>query len=498
VRVTFIFKRPWRVAKTTYTNEASPFAHTIRSETMTETSSSAASTATGTPTQRVVITATTSNHHRHHGDADERTRPPPAPHPAKIVMGKAHVARDLSIFFILLAVALYTSFGLPYGKDKSKLLLGQDGVKKPTNVKKESLMTSTIKTIMETRYRSKECAFFLHNGRIPRAGLSLFAGRDFGSGDILLTHLPTTAATTATTATTDGDDGSLFPLLAHLVKPHPTLANVQFIRIQDDDKNDTSGDSSSYSYSLRATTAIPAGSELFQSVMMTTDNELGVYHYDYLYGRTVPSEHEYQIAYDIAQELLPYENLPDSKWQRNSRHRQPHFMTIQKHVRSALLKVNGRIAHLLSQAPGDPSLPIAEVLLRRPPLKQIARAGSCVEESPHHVNAYQVGEVVAQIPLHLIGRGAKCSTVSYGSSQYCGIVSSIAFVVAAAEDQGMNSQHPPNGLANIKFQWKADTDDHRPILQAIATREIPPRTMVRMMMALIVVVVIVELGTRRK
>jgi hypothetical protein len=449
---------------------------------MTEASSSSASTATGTPTQRVIVTATSSNRH-HHGTE----RPPPAPHPAKIVMGKAHVARDLSIFFILLVVALYTSFGLPYGKDKSKLL-GQ--ASKPTNVKKESLMTSTIKTILETRYRAKECAFFLHNGRIPRAGLSLFAGRDYDSGDILLTHLPTAAATTATTATTDGDDGSLFPLLAHLVKPHPTLANVQFIRVQDD--KDASGDSSYY-YSLRATQAVPAGSELFQSMMTDEFGIAAPLYYDYLYGRTVPSEHEYQIAYDIAQELLPYENPPDSKWQRNSRHRQPHFITIQNHVRSALLKVNGRIAHLLSQAPGDPSLPIPEVLLRRPPLKQIARAGSCVEESPHHVNTYQVGEVVAQIPLHLIGRGAKCSTVSYGSSQYCGIVSSIAFVASADQDENSH-QHPPNGLANVKLQWKADTDDHRPILQAIATREIPPRTMVRiMMMALVVVVVIVEL-----
>jgi hypothetical protein len=474
---------------------------------MTETSSSSSaksppppSTATGTPPQRVVTTATSSNHHRHHGGATD-ARPPPAPHPAKIVMGKAHVVRDLSIFFVLLAVALYTSFGLPYGKNNKSKLGKAAAVKK----KKESMFTSTIKTIMETRSRSKECAFFLHNGRIPRAGLSLFAGRDYDSGDILMTNLPTatvvpaTTPTTRTTATTttDGDDGSLFPLLAHLVKPHPTLVNVQFIRVQDN-MND-SGDSSSYYYSLRATQAITAGSELFQSMTMMTNELFGgtvppLYYYDHLYSRTVPSEHEYQLAYDIAQEL-PYENPPDSKWQRNSHHRSPHFVTIQKHVRSALLKVNGRIGHLLSQAPGDPSLPIPEVLLRRPQFKHIARAGSCVEESPHHVNTYKVGEIVAQIPLHLTGRKATCSTISYGSSQYCGIVSSIAFVAAASAttDQG-NSQHPPNGLANVKLQWKADTDDHRPILQAIATREIPPHTLVRSMIAVaVVVVVVVEL-----
>jgi hypothetical protein len=190
---------------------------------------------------------------------------------------------------------------------------------------------------------------------------------------------------------------------------------------------------------------------------------------------------------------LPYENPPNFKWdnRHSAQQKRPSFQTIQKHVRSALLHVNAKIGHLLSQAPGgDPTLlPVPELLMRRPQWNQIIRAGSCVEMD--HVNGYKVGEVVAQIPLHSMGRkrgaakAALCPTIAYGASsspQYCGIVSSIPTTVAA-------SSSSDEMLPNVKLQWKADTDDHRPILLAIATREIPPHAKVRFFF------VVVKFGT---
>jgi hypothetical protein len=431
------------------------------------------------------------------GDPPERatrssSRPPPQPHPAKIVVGKANVVRDLSIFAVVLTVALYfsLSFSSPGGgQDRSKNIVGgkkkNNQAKPPVVEKKESLFASTIKTILETRHRAKTCEFYLHNGRIPRAGLSLFAGREYAMGDILFTNLPSLPLVVvppgAATTAADGGDGSsssfsYVPLLAHLVKPHPTLANVKFVPTHRDDN--TGG--GSFHFALQVTKSIPAGTELFQS-MDDDDNELLQQYFDQLYSRTVPTQQEYQMAYDIAMEL-PYENPPNFKWdnRHSAQQKRPSFQTIQKHVRSAILKVNAKIGHLLSQAPGgDPALlPVSEILLRRPQWNQMIRAGSCVEKD--HVNSYKVGEVVAQIPLHSVGRrkrgaavAAVCPTIAYGASsspQYCGIVSSIPITVAASGAEEI--------LPNVKLQWKADTDDHRPILLAIATREIPPHAKV--------------------
>jgi hypothetical protein len=429
------------------------------------------------------------------------SRPPPLPHPAKIVVGKANVVRDLSIFAVVLTVALYfsLSFSSPGGGQDRSSKMGRgkknkNQAKPPVVEKKESLFTSTIKTILETRHRAKTCEFYLHNGRIPRAGLSLFAGREYVMGDILWTNLPSVplTAVSAGGATADGGgDGAssssqYFPLLAHLIKLHPTLANVKFVPTPHDDDNDNTG-GGSFPFALQVTKSIPAGTELFQSMNNDDNNELVDNYFDQQYSRTVPTQQEYQMAYDIAMEL-PYENPPNFKWdnRHSAQQKRPSFQTIQKHVRSAILKVNAKIGHLLSQAPGgDPTLlPVPEILLRRPQWKQIIRAGSCVEMD--HVNNYKVGEVVAQIPLHSMGRrkrgaaaAAVCPTIAYGASssspQYCGIVSSIPILAASASSGAAAEEMRPN----VKLQWKADTDDHRPILLAIATREIPPHAKVR-------------------
>lgn len=332
------------------------------------------------------------------------------PSPTRVFMGKAHPIRDLIAFLSVFGLALFATSGMSFGG-------GKDTKKKPTNVKKQNILETTIQTIMETRYREKTCDIFLHSGRIPRGGLSLFAGKEYGMNVVLL-------------------DALNDPFVGILIKPHPTLANVKFVR-HDDDKE---------LYSVETIQPVAKGEELFISF----DDIMVIEHPEYY--TTIPTESDYQAAHDIAQNL-PYSNPASNKWKR-TRHRQPGYAIVQKHVRDAVTRVHPNVGHLLSYAPGDPSRNISEMFLRR---QSVTRAGTCVERT--HVNAYQTGELVARIPLELSKR--ECSVV-YGD-RYCGIVSSIA----VAEDAA---------AGNVKLVWKTDSDNYRPVLEAMAVRPIAPNT----------------------
>ncbi|CAB9525253.1 expressed unknown protein [Seminavis robusta] len=154
-----------------------------------------------------------------------------------------------------------------------------------------------------SNFANANCTLFLGMSTIPWSGMSLFAGRDYAKGEVVISaahFLPLY----------DSRDGSTYTLslqqYVFLLKHHHLVANVDGTTFWNE--TDDNNDNNHTDYSLRATKQIHAGDELFLPFTShphsklpldttTTTNPTGVFD-------DIPTQPEYDLAEEIIRDTL--------------------------------------------------------------------------------------------------------------------------------------------------------------------------------------------------
>jgi hypothetical protein len=164
----------------------------------------------------------------------------------KVHMGKFNPLRDAVIVFGVLGFMMFV------GRDFDPSMMKKDPNDRSPILKAFDKMKDDLAKRFETKRRVESCDIFLEASAIPGAGLSMFAGRNFSAGDLVLPEAPMLWPLSLA-----GGDAVFLSSYAFLLKHRPNMTNLEGELATTDKDGDLKR------FELRATTTILEGDELF-------------------------------------------------------------------------------------------------------------------------------------------------------------------------------------------------------------------------------------------
>mmetsp|Transcript_17273 Transcript_17273/g.25357 ORF Transcript_17273/g.25357 Transcript_17273/m.25357 type:complete len:557 (+) Transcript_17273:110-1780(+) len=210
--------------------------------------------------------------------------------PAKIKLGKANITRDVSIFVGIMAILLLISLVTvrDVGKDD-----GSESLEEKMAKSMKALSDIAKRNVEEAEAAKKKfadgaCHALYAESSVPGGGMGLFSTKRLEQGDTVIPRsmlLPISDLI-------EEDESKLYlpndlPQHAFLVKPHPTMANVKSIPVQDDN-----GDFATFI----ASRSIEPGDELFLDFKSLPKH--------FPFDASTPTEESYQTADAIVADMM--------------------------------------------------------------------------------------------------------------------------------------------------------------------------------------------------
>jgi len=351
------------------------------------------------------------------------------------------------------------------------------------NEAQSSLASIVAETVLfgdgsESLVRSGPCrSLYASESTIPGAGQSLFAGRDYGAGEVVVPAPPYLVPIRQQRQQprrpdlNDNNDDDFFVLApphAFLLKHHPSLVNVAGKLLLADaaaraaqEETEEDGDRGTAStinleqFELRATKPIPAGSELFVSYRDHPHSLLDASAGERMFGR-IPGQDRYDLADAVfsdafgavrAVQVGHAKNKNHGGGQRGSAVVSP----IYANFRRAVGRIDPRISILLPATNTEAEIyrkkkTSALASLRVQTTEQLQRRGVCLSDdielsdkndsNPHDGSAEAVaagntgrvitatrnvkkGEIIGVVHLHAVKNPMTCSASGSSSSDYC-------------------------------------------------------------------------------
>lgn len=195
----------------------------------------------------------TANHVRVQGTKSENELRQPLKRPkkkiesaTKVHMGKFNPVRDAIIAISALGFMAFV------GRDFDPSMMKKDPNDRNPILKAFDKMKCDLAKRFEAKRRVEPCDIFLEESAIPGAGLSLFAGRNFSTGDLVFGEAPLLLPVSLA----DGD-AVFLSSYAFLLKHRPNMTNLH------GELTAIGKDGNLKRFELRATAAILEGDELF-------------------------------------------------------------------------------------------------------------------------------------------------------------------------------------------------------------------------------------------
>jgi hypothetical protein len=409
------------------------------------------------------------------GDArDSRKSLPPKKQQqsGKFSTGKSNIIRDSLLLVGIIGFLLYYTldFTPPMTEEKVEQPIKQIAVANTLNN-----IANSFVGLLQTKDRrpslSPDCSTLIGQGSIPGTGYSLYAGRNYNKGDLVVSE--------AQSLLPVGNTTTSLPAHAFLIKPHPYLANVEGVLLSLRDEA-----SNLDRFSLRATRPIHAGEEFF--VTYTHHPASSLLQNSHIFDQ-IPSVEDYALADGLIDDLiLTSKRMVYAHLKRMITVNTDYIFTL---MRRSIGKLNPAVAALLpsrAQLAKDRFGQSSSLTqLKNKTLQVHQLISSClddlqVQEKADTSRALQVtrnikkGEVVTTVPMYVISdveaasvscettKKEECASPRNPYSPLCLFVGSqsspnIFFCPLTEAIYLSNSNADTATPANVEFQW-ADSD----------------------------------------
>jgi hypothetical protein len=358
----------------------------------------------------------------------------------KVHMGKFNPFRDALIVFFALGFMAFV------GRDFDPSIMKKDPNDRSPILKAFDKMKGDLAKRFEGKRRVEPCDIFLEASAIPGAGLSIFAGRNFSTGDLVLEApmlLPVSLA--------DGD-AVFLSSYAFLLKHRPNMTNLQ------GELTTTDKDGDLKRFELRATATIIEGDELFVPFDAHLHGQSSLFEH-------IPTEEKYTTVRNIIDGIRSsYIKLAAASKVGNKASVDPSFVI--NLVKKSVAIGNPAIGALLPKN-NDKFVQMRKTyplwaLWKGNGLPALQVNGKCLSDVKKDVSTvvatrdFQKGDVVAPMPMYAMENTMTCST----EQEECRLPSSTsscfghqdsrlllcpltlsAFIIPSAEDP------------NVEYQW---------------------------------------------
>jgi hypothetical protein len=193
----------------------------------------------------------------------------------RVHMGKFNPFRDAVIVIGVLGFMAFV------GRDFDPSMMKKDPNDRSPILKAFDKMKEDLAKRFEAKRRVEPCDIFLDASAIPGAGLSMFAGRNFTAGDLVLLEAPMLLPLSLA----DGE-AVFLSSYAFLLKHRPNMTNLQ------GELTTTEKDGNLKRFELRATASILEGDELFVPFDALLHGQSSLFEH-------IPTEEKYAAVRDI-------------------------------------------------------------------------------------------------------------------------------------------------------------------------------------------------------
>jgi hypothetical protein len=393
---------------------------------------------------QVTVAESTARHVRFEAGTNSETERSPKKKeesPTKVRMGKFNPFRDAMIVVsVLLFMALV-------GRDSGPEKMKKDPKDKSPFLKAFDKIKVDLAERFEAQRRVEPCDIFLAASEIPGAGSSIYAGRNFSAGDLVLEApmlLPLNLV----------DDVTVFlSSYAFLLKHRPNMTNLQGELASTDKDEDLKR------FELRATATIREGDELFIPFDAHVHGQSSLFEH-------IPTEEKYTAVRDIINGIrTSYAKAATNRGKRKEKTDTTFAVYL---VKKSVSLVNSAIGVLLPQN-NDKYVQMRKTyplwaMWKGKGLPVLQANGKCLSDVKKEAStmsmvatrAFQKGDVVAPIPMYAMENAMTCameeeecrlpsSTSSCFGHQdsrllLCPLTSS-AFITPSSED------------SNVEYQW---------------------------------------------
>lgn len=367
----------------------------------------------------------------------------------KVHMGKFNPLRDLAI--AVGAIGFMAIVGRDF--DPASFRKGASKPKSPALVALESFKDSFAKTFEERR-REETCDLFLETSSIPGSGLSIFAGRNYSAGELLMD-----SPMLFPWSLTETDDSAFLPAYAFLLKHRPNMTNVEGTLVTANEYAQLE---------LRATTEIKEGDELFVPFDMHPKASLPAHSSLFQY---IPTMKTYEEVRAILEDMQSsFRKLLSGK-KANRKVLDSNFGV--NMVKRSVTKVDYSVGSLLPNSKGD-----FEAQRKRYPmwaksnkrsLDALQANGKCLCDVKQEEDAtivatksFKKGEVVVPAPLHVMEYDRSCST---SKEKECRVPKNTALCFGHQDSNlvfcplTLSALIPQesDGDINVEYRWTSDT-----------------------------------------